>query len=93
MIGAKSSRKTEASTAEHFEKTFETIFEQSPISTQIFNAKGETIRVNKAWEKLWGTILSEVKNYNILRDKQLVDEKIMPLSKRHFMEKSSKFRQ
>lgn len=54
------------------EVTYYTIFDQSPISTQIFSPEGKTIRVNKAWEKLWGVKLSQMKHFNILHDKQLV---------------------
>ncbi|HUQ85331.1 MAG TPA: PAS domain-containing sensor histidine kinase [Candidatus Limnocylindrales bacterium] len=64
--------------------TFQIIFEQSPISTQIFSPGGTLLKVNKAWVKLWGAKFEDVKGYNILKDKQLIDLKIMPLIKRAF---------
>lgn len=66
------------------DSTFKIIFEQSPISTQIFAPDGTLLTVNKAWEKLWGTTLKKIHGYNILKDKQLVDKKIMPLIKKAF---------
>ncbi|MGI8419097.1 MAG: PAS domain S-box protein [Candidatus Levyibacteriota bacterium] len=59
------------------EKTFRIIFDQSPISTQIFSPDGKTLQVNSAWEKLWGVKLSQMQDFNILHDKQLVDTEIM----------------
>lgn len=66
------------------DKSFYTIFQQSPVSTQIFSPDGETIMVNGAWEKLWAISFAKVKRYNILKDKQLVEEGIMPYIKRGF---------
>ncbi|HYD91153.1 MAG TPA: PAS domain S-box protein, partial [Flavobacterium sp.] len=63
---------------------FQTIFDQSPISTQVFSVDGETIMVNKAWEALWQAKFSDVKSYNILKDKQLVKTGSMPYIKRGF---------
>lgn len=63
---------------------FETIFLQSPISTQIFSPNGDTIRVNDAWEKLWKIPFKKLKHYNVLQDKQLVDTGVMPYIKRGF---------
>jgi len=48
---------------------FKAIFEQSPISIQIFDKKGFTQEVNKAWEKLWqGSKEQVVEKYNVLND-------------------------
>src|SRR3989344_6184869 len=63
---------------------FRSLFEQAHVSIQIFNSKGKTIRVNKAWEKLWGVKLSDISDYNILKDKQLVKKGIMSFIKRAF---------
>lgn len=57
---------------------FRVIFEQSPISTQIFSPGGLTLAVNPAWERLWGVSLQEIRGYNILKDQQLVEKGIMP---------------
>ena len=63
---------------------FSAIFEQSPLSVQIFSPDGYTIRVNKAWENLWGATLEQMSGYNILEDGQLVEKGIMPLIERAF---------
>jgi PAS domain S-box-containing protein len=65
-------------------ETFETIFYQSPVSTQILSPDGYTIMVNKAWEKLWGFSASQIGDYNMLKDPQLIERGIMPYIKRGF---------
>ncbi len=60
------------------------IFEQSPISTQIFAPDGRTLAVNPAWERLWGTTLEGVGEYNVLQDPQLIEKGIMPYILRGF---------
>jgi PAS domain S-box-containing protein len=65
-------------------ETFETIFQQSPVSTQILSPDGYTIMVNKAWEKLWGFSASQIGDYNMLKDPQLIERGIMPYIKRGF---------
>src|SRR4051794_24703679 len=63
---------------------YRTIFEQSPISTQILSPKGTTLMVNKAWEKLWGISLDQIPDYNILKDQQLEEKGLMPYIKKGF---------
>ncbi len=63
---------------------FRAIFEQSPVSTQIFEPDGETIAVNRAWEELWGATLEQIGGYNILQDQQLVERGVMPYIERGF---------
>ena len=59
------------------ERRFETLFQQSPFSYQLLSVEGRTLRVNRAWELLWGAneangikqyVLDE---YNIFEDPQL----------------------
>jgi PAS domain-containing protein len=59
------------------EHRFQTLFEQAPFSVQLLSASGRTLRVNQAWQDLWGThdgdpllefVLSD---YNMLADPQL----------------------
>ncbi|MEP6924927.1 MAG: PAS domain S-box protein, partial [Pyrinomonadaceae bacterium] len=66
------------------EDRFEAILEQSPFSIQIMSADGRIIRVNRAWEELWGVTLNQLDGYNILTDQQLVSKGIMPLIKQAF---------
>jgi len=66
-------------------KSFQIIVESSPISTQIFSKDGMTIMVNKAWERLWHIKSKDiVGNYNILKDKQLVEKGLMTKIKKAF---------
>jgi PAS domain S-box-containing protein len=53
------------------ENRFRAMFEQSPLSTQILAPDGLTIRVNAAWERLWGFTLDHIREYNMLADPQL----------------------
>lgn len=66
------------------EKRYRTIIEQSPLSTQILSPQGKTLIVNKAWEELWGAKLEQLKNYNMLEDKQLIKSGTMSYIKRGF---------
>jgi len=59
-----SKRKTEKS-----REQFRAIFEQSPISIQIFDKTGLTVSANKAWEELWLTSRTDIlQKYNVLED-------------------------
>ncbi len=60
------------------EERFRAIFEQSPLSTQIFATDGRTVAVNRAWEELWGTSLEDIPDYNVLEDPQLAAKGILP---------------
>ena len=66
------------------ETRFRLMIEQSPLSTQIFSPDGRTLRVNRAWEELWGVTLDQIPGYNILQDPQLVEKGIMPYIERGF---------
>jgi PAS domain S-box-containing protein len=66
------------------EGRFRAVMEQSPLSTQIFDASGVPLRVNRAWQDLWGTTLENIPEYNILHDPQLEQRGIAPLIRRAF---------
>ena len=66
------------------ESRFRAIFEQSPLSTQILAPSGETMRVNRAWENLWGFRLEQLAGYNMLADPQLEAQGTAPLLRRAF---------
>lgn len=66
------------------EQRFRAIMEQSPLSTQILAPSGETLRVNRAWEELWGATLDQIAGYNILADPQLEARGITPFLRRAF---------
>ncbi|HEY9405238.1 MAG TPA: PAS domain S-box protein [Pyrinomonadaceae bacterium] len=63
---------------------FRAILEQSPLSIQIMSPEGRILRVNRAWEELWGVTLEQLEGYNILEDEQLVENGIMPYIRRAF---------
>jgi len=49
---------------------FKALFEQIPLSVQIFDKSGLAINANKAWAELWQTPIDEMVNkYNVLEDK------------------------
>jgi two-component system, NarL family, sensor histidine kinase UhpB len=66
------------------ETRFRLMIEQSPLSTQIFSPDGRTLRVNRAWEELFGVTLDQIPTYNVLQDPQLVEKGIMPYIERGF---------
>ncbi len=66
------------------EERFRMMAEQSPLSVQILSPDGRTLRVNPAWEKMFGVTLEMLGDYNILEDQQLVDRGIMPCIQRAF---------
>jgi len=56
--------------AERNQQQFAALFEQLPLSTQIFDNTGMTLNANKAWEDLWMTSSNNVIGiYNALEDK------------------------
>jgi PAS domain S-box-containing protein len=67
-----------------FEDRFFAIVDQSPFSIQIMSPDGFTVRVNKAWEKLWGASFEQLEGYNMLEDEQLERRGVMKYIKRAF---------
>jgi PAS domain S-box-containing protein len=66
------------------ETRFRTMIDQSPLSIQILSPDGRTLRVNRAWEELWGLTLENIVGYNMLEDAPLVAKGIMPYIRRGF---------
>jgi PAS domain S-box-containing protein len=60
------------------------LIDQSPFSIQILSPDGRTIRVNHAWEQLWGVMLEQIGDYNMLKDQQLVEKGVMPFIRKGF---------
>jgi two-component system, NarL family, sensor histidine kinase UhpB len=71
------------------ETRFRLMVEQSPLSTQIFAPDGSTLRVNRAWEALWGVTLDQIPGYNVLEDPQLIDKGVMLHIERAFAGKAT----
>jgi len=85
-------RQTQLETAlRESETRFQTFFEQSPFSTQIFRPDGSVIMLNSAFGKLWNANPAEsqyvVENYNILQDEQLEKTGLMPFIKQGFTDR------
>jgi PAS domain-containing protein len=53
-------------------------FDDSPISTQVFNLDGWTVYVNRAWEQLFHAPREVASLFNIFEDRQLNASGIMP---------------
>ncbi len=52
---------------------WEQLFEQSPLSIQIFAPDGRTIRFNPAWKKLFGLSEEEAYAFNVLQAQDLIE--------------------
>jgi PAS domain S-box-containing protein len=66
------------------EDRYRSILEQSPFSIQILSSEGYTLQVNKAWEELWGVTLEQIRDYNILKDRQLEEKGVLAFLRRAF---------
>ena len=66
------------------EAQMRTLIEQSPYSIQTYGTDGHILSGNRAWERLFGVTLDEVRDYCVLRDPQLEAAGVMPLIRRAF---------
>jgi PAS domain S-box-containing protein len=72
------------------EHRFQTLFEQAPFSVQLLSASGRTLRVNQAWQDLWGTHEGDpllefvLTDYNMLVDPQLEAKGVTAFLRRAF---------
>ncbi|MGV3484648.1 MAG: ATP-binding protein, partial [Planctomycetaceae bacterium] len=66
------------------EQRFRGLMEQAPFSVQVLDPSGYTVRVNQAWEKLWGLTLDQVRDYNVLEDPQLETKGVTEYLRRAF---------
>jgi len=58
--------------AEDNKRYFQSLFDQSAVSIQIFDTNGLTISANKAWEELWQSSLTQiVGKYNVIDDQSV----------------------
>jgi PAS domain S-box-containing protein len=71
--------------AELLASRLQAAFEQSPVSTVVYDATGKPIAVNPAFEKLWGASIEDVPpSYSVLSDPQLAAAGVMPAIERAF---------
>lgn len=86
LVGGVALDRTESRRAEvlmrRSEMQYRTMIEQSPLSILILSLNGNIIRVNRAWETLWGITWEDIKNYNIFSNPQLRNQGIMPYIQR-----------
>ena len=61
------------------EQRYRQLSEQSPVPIVVFSPEGYVLRVNKAWEKLWGTTFENARRYNVFEDQQVIQAGIPPL--------------
>ncbi|MDD4947367.1 MAG: PAS domain S-box protein [Gallionella sp.] len=76
-------KKTELARAES-EFRQRILMENLPLAIQVFAPDGRTLRVNRAWENLWGASLDTLAGYNVLQDEQLAQAGILDSLKRVF---------
>ncbi|MCD6024750.1 MAG: multi-sensor signal transduction histidine kinase [Fibrobacteria bacterium] len=63
---------------------FRLALEQSPLSIQIFDAAGDAVFANAAWEKMWESERKDLRGYNILRDPQIEAMGLMGMIRKAF---------
>lgn len=72
------------------EQRFQTLFEQAPFSVQLLSVDGRTLKVNQAWQELWGAHEGDplhefvLAGYNMLEDPQLEAKGVTPHLRRAF---------
>jgi PAS domain S-box-containing protein len=66
------------------ESRWEQLFEQSPLSLQIFAPDGRTIRFNPAWKKLFGLSDEEAYAFNVLESRDLIESGAVHLIRKAF---------
>ncbi|WP_143528401.1 PAS domain S-box protein [Rubrobacter xylanophilus] len=66
------------------ERRYRLMFEQSPLSIQIFSPDGRMLSANRAWRRLWGVEPEQVAGYNVLEDPQLLAGGVMPYIREGF---------
>ncbi len=66
------------------ERRYRDLMEQSPFGIQIHAPDGRILMVNSAWERITGARLEDMRDYNILQDRQLAELGILPYVERAF---------
>jgi PAS domain S-box-containing protein len=66
------------------ENRFRTMFDQSPLSMQVFAPDGSHLAANPAWQTLWDATPDQLVGYNILQDPQARAKGSLPYIERAF---------
>jgi len=73
------------------ELKYRALAQNAPLAIQVFSPMGEPLRVNPAWERLWGVTFADLRGYNVLRDPQLEATGMLSLLRRAFVGETVKF--
>jgi len=73
------------------EEKFSNLVAQAPLSIQILDISGKTIKVNQAFEDLWGVTFEQMGDYNIFEDDQFKDIGIRSYLEKAFSGESVEF--
>ena len=73
------------------ELKYRMLVENSPIAIQTFAPDGRAVRVNKAWEHMWGVPFAALAGYNVLEDAQLAELGVLDLLRQAFSGRSVEF--
>jgi PAS domain S-box-containing protein len=65
-------------------ESYRTLIEQSPDAIQVMAPDGRVLQVNDAYQQLWGVGLSDLREYNIFQDEQILELGLMPAIERAF---------
>lgn len=63
---------------------WELMFEQSPLSIQVFAPDGRTIRFNPAWQKLFGLTAEQAHAFNVLESAELIESGAIHMIRKAF---------
>lgn len=71
------------------DERYRSLVDQSMLAFQVLDSESRVIRVNRAWEELWGATLEDLKDYRMLRDKQLKEKGVLPHIQKAFAGEAS----
>lgn len=60
------------------ERRLRNLIEQAPLSVQVISPQGETIEVNRGFERLWDLSLGDFKDINLLESPVIREEGLLP---------------
>jgi diguanylate cyclase (GGDEF)-like protein/PAS domain S-box-containing protein len=84
-------RKLAEEALQESELKYRTLAESAPLAIQVFSPDGVSLRVNQAWERMWGVPNAALSQYNVLQDEQLKQRGILKLLKRAFAGETVQF--
>jgi len=73
------------------ELKYRALAQNAPLAIEVFSPDGVPLRVNPAWERLWGVTLEGAPNYNVLQDPQLEANGVLPQLRRAFAGETVRF--